>query len=91
MIADIEVDEEIQGIVDQLLLISSTEDNVPQCILSGSGYGWFWCPQTKQMTMALRGSEVVLLSEYDHEKSLVMSHGSLLVVNNDEVIEVGYN
>jgi len=91
MSAGIESDDEIQGIVDQLLLISASEDNVPQCILSGSGYGWFWCPQTKQMTAALRGSEIILLSEYDHEKSLVMFQGSILVVDNDEVIEVGYN
>jgi hypothetical protein len=90
MDTDIEA-EAVQEIVDQLLLISASEDNVPQCILSGSGYGWFWCPQTKQMTRAMRGTEVVLLSEYDHTKSLVMSHGCLLVVESDEVIEVGYN
>tara|TARA_Y100001973_G_C5201770_1_gene338326 strand:- start:1522 stop:1797 length:276 start_codon:yes stop_codon:yes gene_type:complete len=87
----IEESDEVQEIVDQLLLSSASEDNVPQCILSGSGYGWFWNPQTRQMARALRGSEIVLLSEYDCEKSLVMSHGLILVVNNDEVIEVGYN
>jgi len=83
--------DELQDVVDQLMLISATEDNVPQCILSGSGYGWFWCPQTKQMMMAIRGTEIIFLSEYDDKKSLVMAHGSMLIVDNDEVIEVGYN
>jgi len=83
--------DEITKFLDQLLLISSQEDNEPSCILSGSGYGSFWSPQTKQMTMAMRGTEIIFLSEYTDGKCLVMSHGNILVVNNDEIIEVGYN
>ena len=83
--------DETIGIVDQLLLISSQEDDVPYCILSGSGYGSFWSPQTKQMTMAMRGTEIIFLSDYTDRTCLVMSHGNILVVNNEEIIEVGYN
>jgi hypothetical protein len=83
--------EELKDIADQLILDSISEENVPQRILSGSGYGWFWCPQTKQMTRAIRGTEVIFLSEYDDDQSLVMSHGNILIVNNEDVIEVGYN
>tara|TARA_Y100000593_G_C4135402_1_gene249483 strand:+ start:293 stop:565 length:273 start_codon:yes stop_codon:yes gene_type:complete len=83
--------DELQDIADQLLLASCAEDNVPHCILSGSGQDWFWCPQTKQMTMALRGTEVVFISEYSSHQSIVMSHGNILIVSNDDVIEVGYN
>ena len=83
--------DETIGIVDQLLLISSQEDDVPYCILSGSGYSSFWSPQTKQMTMAMRGTEIIFLSDYTDRTCLVMSHGNILVVNNEEIIEVGYN
>ena len=67
------------------------EKEQPQCILSGSGYDWFWSPQTKQMTRVRRGSEIIFLSEYDNEKSLVMSHSNILIVDKDEIVEVGFN
>jgi len=83
--------DEIQGVIDQILLISMSEDNVPHCILSGSGHGWFWCPQTRQMKRVQRGTEIVYISDYGETKSLVMSSDSYLVVSKDDVIEVGYN
>jgi len=82
---------DLQSLVDQLLLLSVVEDNVPHCVLSGSGHGWFWCPQTRQMRMVQRGTEIVLISEYSETQSLVMSQDSYLIVNKDDVIEVGYN
>jgi hypothetical protein len=83
--------DETRKFLDQLLLISSQEDDEPYCILSGSGYDSFWSPQTKQMMMAMRGTEIIFLSDYAESKCLVMSHGNILVVDNDEIIEVGYN
>lgn len=43
------------------------------------------------MTMAMRGTEIIFLSDYTDRTCLVMSHGNILVVNNEEIIEVGYN
>jgi len=83
--------ESIQDEIDHLLISFMPEKEEPQRVLSGSGYGWFWSPQTKQMTMAIRGTEIIFISEYDDKKSLVMSHSNILVVDKDEIIEVGFN
>jgi hypothetical protein len=83
--------ESILDEIDQLVLSLMPGKEEPQCILSGSGYGWFWSPQTKQMTRVRRGTEIVFLSEYDSEKILVMSHSNILAVNKNEIIEVGFN
>jgi len=69
--------------------------SLPQYIISGSGWGWFFDPESHQMVRVARGSEIVPLPSADDElinsKVLVRASYRFLLIDSDEVQEVGWN
>ena len=79
---------------DALTMISDMiADDLPCYILSGSGTGWFFSPDTHQMVSIQRGIEIMpLVDEVDASgKMLVSSPNHVFLIPQKEILEVGYN
>ena len=67
-------------------------DDLPCYVLSGSGVGWFFSPDTFQMVCVHRGAEIVPLDEINaNGKILVSSSNHVFLIPEQEIVEVGYN
>tara|TARA_B100000282_G_C31392180_1_gene336156 strand:- start:61 stop:318 length:258 start_codon:yes stop_codon:yes gene_type:complete len=67
-------------------------DDLPTYVLSGSGIGWFFSPDTFQMVCVQRGTEIIPLDEVDtDDKILVSSPNHVFLIPKQEIVEVGYN
>ena len=67
-------------------------DDLPCYVLSGSGAGWFFSPDTFQMVCVQRGTEIIPLDEINASgKVLVSSSNYVFFIPEQEIIEVGYN
>ena len=87
--------------MDDLTKISSSMiDDMPYYIISGSGEGWFFSPDTLQMICVPRGIEIIPLDDFfidDTQKEdkcnkiLVSSPTHVFLIPQKEILEVGYN
>ena len=68
-------------------------ESIPEYIISGSGYGWFYDPGDKTMVRVLRGTECVPISfeEDSGGKITVRVPYRFIVLNPDEVLKVCWN
>ena len=67
-------------------------DDMPCYVLSGSGPGWFFSPDTYQMVCVHRGTEIMLLDDFDsNDKILVSSPNHVFLIPKQEIVEIGYN
>ena len=82
----------LEEVVSEFLPDELHED-VPLCVISGSGIGWFWDPDAHQMVMISRGTEVVPLSQDADEenKMLVRAPYRFLLIPKKEIQEIGWN
>ena len=81
------VDNEILDTISAL-----AADDLPCYVLSGSGIGWFFSPDTFQMVCVQRGTEIIPLDEInDSGKILVSSPTHVFLIPEQEIVEVGYN
>lgn len=68
-------------------------DSIPEYIISGSGYDWFYDPSDRNMVRVLRGVECVPIS-FDEDSSgkiTVRIPHRFIVLNSREVLKVGWN
>jgi hypothetical protein len=78
-------------------LISGTltdcDHDLPHYVISGSGEGWFLNPETHQMVMISRGTEIVPMpgDADDRDRLLVRAPFRFLLIHKDEVQEIGWN
>ena len=71
----------------------SSCESAPNYILSGSGFDWFVDPDTYTMVRIQRGTEVVPI-DFLHDEGdrvLVRILHRFILVNKDEVQEIGFN
>ena len=67
-------------------------EDLPCYVLSGSGPGWFFSPDTCQMVCVHRGTEIIPLDDLDdNDKILVSSPNHVFLIPNQEIVEIGYN
>jgi hypothetical protein len=68
-------------------------DSMPEYIISGSGYDWFYDPDDRGMARVLRGTECIPIS-FDEDsagKITVRVPYRFIVLNSREVLKVGWN
>lgn len=67
-------------------------DDLPCYVLSGSGPGWFFSPDTCQMVCVHRGTEIIPIDEFNNDdKVLVSSPTHVFLISKKEIVEIGYN
>tara|TARA_Y100000593_G_scaffold75570_1_gene139443 strand:- start:613 stop:900 length:288 start_codon:yes stop_codon:yes gene_type:complete len=71
----------------------SGASNIPNYVISGSGWGWFLDPESHQFIRCSRGTEIVPVDENpdDSDRILVRSPYRFLLIPKDEVQEIGWN
>tara|TARA_B100000214_G_scaffold363550_1_gene329166 strand:- start:33 stop:299 length:267 start_codon:yes stop_codon:yes gene_type:complete len=86
-----EATEILESILNEL--DPSTFDSSPQYIISGSGWGFYLDPETQQMVMTPRGTEIVPVDDIteEDEKVLCKSPYRFLLIPVSEVQEIGWN
>ena len=77
--------------------IQSIKDDpsVPYFILSGSGPGLYYSVGDRTMVCVQRGTEVTPVSKYDGvykgKKVVFLGKSQFILVNEDELIDIGFN
>lgn len=83
-----------QDFVDDIISGSQfLEDNEPQYIISGSGWGWYLDPEVHQMVRVAKGQEIIPMpgSTDDQDRLLVRAPFRFLMIPEEEVQEIGWN
>lgn len=88
-----EKNSEISDIIDMIYSLDdiSQDAELPCYVISGSGTGWFFDPETKFMVNIARGTEILPVEDLAGGKVLVRSPFNFLVIPDDEIIEIGFN
>jgi len=83
----------LQEILDSSMDISFDEGFHPACILSGSGFGWFYSDTKKTMVRVTRGTECLIFEKdpYYDTKFIVQVGNEVLSIPEDELLEIGWN
>ena len=70
-----------------------TQPAIQNYILSGSGFDWFVDPDTHTMVRIQRGTEIIPVDNIpdDNDKIIVRILHRFILVNKDEVQEIGFN
>ena len=65
----------------------------PTYIINGSGYAWFYNPNTRSMARVSRGSEVFLYKNQKDAKGRVYGYVGelLLAIPEEDLVEIGHN
>lgn len=65
----------------------------PECILSGSGFGWFYSETKRTMVRVIRGSECLIFDKdpTNDSKVIVQIGNEVLSIPESELLEVGWN
>tara|TARA_B100000686_G_scaffold299946_1_gene334124 strand:- start:5392 stop:5676 length:285 start_codon:yes stop_codon:yes gene_type:complete len=92
---DEELKQMLQEAEEELISLGVLADDTsePYYIISGSGPAYFMDPESRQLTMTARGTEVVPIPGEADElgRILVRSPFRFLLVPEDELIDIGWN
>ena len=87
--------EHIQDNLLEGIDIDSYLDEIaqPEHILSGSGFAWYYSDTRRTMVRVKRGSECVVFDTdiEDNSKVLVQIGNEILLIDSNEIIEIGWN
>lgn len=78
---------------DVLSIVLDNSFNQPSYALSGSGWGWFYDPDERVMVRVPLGTECIpfSFSTGSDGKIPIRITSRTLLVNKDEIIEIGWN
>lgn len=83
----------LHEILESSLDIPLDEVFHPSCILSGSGFAWFYSDTRKTMVRVIRGTECIIFEKdpYHNEKFIVQIGNEVLSIPESQLLEIGWN
>ena len=85
----------IDALIDTFMQFEAFQEtmNQPQYVISGSGYAWYYNPNTRAMSRVPCGSEVMLFKKKADAKGRLYCHvgQELLAIPREDLIKIGYN
>ena len=66
-------------------------DDKPTYMLRGTGWDWFFCPNTNTMDRLRRGLEIVPINNPENGKVACMYNTQVYLIPEDEIICYGWN
>ena len=88
-------EEALMDKIDSYINNLKEDPSIPYFILSGSGPGLYYSVGDRSMVCVQRGTEVVPIDKYDGvykgKKVVFIGKSQFILVNEEELIDIGFN